>query len=341
MPGSLLSLPCRETSVIAEALLRRAFLAFYVALAVQPCIAREPAQRQKTVTLVVPFAAGGGTDTLARLVGARLQSALGQTVVVENRPGANGAIASRSVLGQATDGQALLFGSYSTHVIAPLASKQNTEAMSATLSGYTAIGVIAYAPLVLAVNAASPHRTLAQFISAAKAGQMTFGTFGAGSSAHLLGEIIAANMQARLLHVPYKGSAPATTDLVGGHVDSAILTAAAVQPFVASGTLRALAVSSKSRMPAMPDVPTFAEAGHGGLADTGWFAVFAPSKAPADVAAELSAALGRIATDPEFKSRMVELGLEPVGAALDAQALWRQSIASARAILKKANVDLD
>jgi tripartite-type tricarboxylate transporter receptor subunit TctC len=332
---------CGEFSVMVGIFSRRAVLALWVALAVHPCMAHESAQRQKTLTLVVPFAAGGGTDTLARLVGAKLQSALGQSVVVENRPGANGAVASRSVLGQPTDGQTLLFGSYSTHVIAPLASKQNTEAMQATLSGYTAIGVIAYAPLALAVNAASPHRTLAQFVSAAKAKQMTFGTFGAGSSAHLLGEIIAANTQARLLHVPYKGSAPATTDLVGGHVDSVILTAAAVQPFVANGALKALAVSSKSRMQAMPNVPTFAETGHDGLADTGWFAVFAPSKVPTEVAAELSTALSRIATDPEFKNKMVELGFEPVSAAEDAQALWRRSIASARAILKKANVELD
>ena len=326
---------------MAGIVLRRAVLAFWATLAVHPCVAHESAQRPKTVTLVVPFAAGGGTDTLARLVGAKLQSALGQAVVVENRPGANGAVASRSVLAQPADGQTLLFGSYSTHVIAPLASKQNTEAMQAMLSGYTAIGVIAYAPLALAVNTASPHRTLAQFVSAAKDKQTTFGTFGAGSSAHLLGEIIAANTQARLLHVPYKGSAPATTDLVGGHVDSVILTAAAVQPFVANGALRVLAVSSKSRMPAMPSVPTFAQAGHDGLADTGWFAVFAPSKVPTELAAELSTALGRIATDPEFKSNLVELGLEPVSAAEDAPALWRRSIASARAILKKANVDLD
>lgn len=319
-----------------------ALVALGIVLSLQPCQSQEPAQRQKTVTLVVPFAAGGGTDTLARQVGAKLQAMLDQAVVVENRPGANGAIASKSVLGQAADGQTLLFGSYSTHVIAPLASKQNGAAMSATLSGYTALGVIGYAPLALAVNSTSPHRTLAQFIDAAKGKQTTFGTFGTGSSAHLLGEIVAANTQAQLLHVPYKGSSPATTDLIGGHVDSVILTAAALQPFVASGTLRALAVSSKSRMPALPATPTFAESGQSGLADTGWFAVFASSKVPADVAVRLKSVLQRIAADPEFKSKLVELGLDPAGSeAADAQALWRRSIASARAILSKTKVDLD
>src|SRR6185436_4957375 len=122
--------------------------------------------------------------------------------------------------------------------------------------------------------------------------------------AHLLGEIIAANSQSLWLHVPYKGSAPAITDLIGGHLDSVILTATALQPFVAKGTLRALAVSSSSRMPVMPGVPTFAEAGQGGLADTGWFAVFAPSNVPPDVAAKLRSILRRIAGDPDFRNKL-------------------------------------
>jgi tripartite-type tricarboxylate transporter receptor subunit TctC len=321
---------------------RSAALVLVLVWALPLGFAQEPAQRAKSLTLVVPFAAGGGTDTLARVLGAKLQSALGQTVVIENRPGANGAVASRSLLAQPADGQTLLLGSYSTHVIAPLASKQNAEAANATLSEFSALGVIGYAPLALAVNAASPHRTLAQLIDAAKEKPTTFATFGAGSSAHLLGEIVAADTKARLLHIPYKGSAPATTDLVGGHVDSAILTIAALQPLVAKGTLRVLAVSSKTRVPAMPNVPTLTESGHTGLADTGWFAVFVPSKTPADVAARLTASLQRIATDAEFKVKLVELGLEPVdGGAQDAQALWQRSIASARAILKTTKVELD
>lgn len=322
-------------------ILRGAVLVLALGWALPPGFAQESAQRAKPLTLVVPYAAGGGTDTLARVIGEKLQSALGQTVVIENRPGANGAVASRSVLAQPGDGQTLLLGSYSTHVIAPLAAKQHTEAMNATLSEFAALGVIGYAPLALAVNAASPHRTLAQFIDAAKAKQATFATFGKGSSAHLLGEIVAADTKARLLHIPYKGSAPATTDLIGGHVDSAILTVAALQPFVAKGTLRALAVSSKARVPTMPDVATFAESGHAGLGDTGWFAVFVSSKTPADVAARLTSVLQRIAADAEFKAKLVEFGLEPVDGAQDAQALWQRSVASARAILKTTKVELD
>ena len=297
---------------------------------------------KKTVMLVVPYVAGGGTDTLARLVGTRLQGSLGQTVVIDNRPGANGAVATRSVLNQPADGQTLLFGSYSTHVIAPLASKQNTDAMAASLSGFSPLSIIGYAPLALAVKGTSPHRTLEQFLQAAKAKQTTFGTFGTGSSAHLLGEIVSANTQALLLHVPYKGSAPATTDLMGGHVDSVILTVAAIQPFVANGSLRVLAVSSRARIPAMPDTPTFAEAGQSGLADTGWFAVFAPAKAPANATASLTATLNRISTDPEFKARLIEMGLEPVTAGPeDAASVWRRSIESARTILKRVKFDLD
>lgn len=311
-------------------------------LVLQPGLAQAPAPRQKAVTLVVPFAAGGGTDTLARLVGAKLHATLGHAVIVENRPGANGAIASKSVLAQPADGQTLLFGSYSTQVIAPLAARQNAEAMGATLSGFTALAIIGYAPLALAVHGNSPHRTFGQFISAARSKQTTFGSFGAGSSAHLLGEILAANTQAQLLHVPYKGSAPASTDLVGGHLDSVILTVAALQPLVTNGTLRALAVSSSSRMPAMPNVPTFAEAGQSGLADTGWFAVFAPSSLPADLAGKLRSTLRQIAAEPEFRNKLIELGMEPTGSeAGDAQAMWRKSIDAARLVLKETKIELD
>lgn len=307
---------------------------------------RAPAQETPPVgrpfTLVVPFAAGGGTDTLARSLGTRLQAALGQPVVIENRPGANGAMASRSVLAQPPDGQTLLFGSYSTHVIAPLVAKQPAEAATAVLSGYTAVAVIGYAPLALEVNAPAPARTLAQFLDAARARPTTFGTFGIGSSAHLMGEIIAARSQAQLLHVPYKGSAPATVELMGGHVDSVILTVSALQPLVAGGSIRALAVSSKARMPALPQVPTLAEAGYHDLPDTGWFAVFLPAKAPAAAATRLTAALRRIVAEPDFRARLTEQGLEPVDrGAEDAQQFWQRSIESARAALKRTRVELD
>ena len=247
------------------------------------------------------------------------------------------------MLAQPADGHTLVLGSYSTHVIAPLASKQNAEMTKAALDGFTALGVFGHAPLLLAVNAASPHRTFAQFIESAKTRRTTYGTFGTGSSAHLLGEIVAANTQAQLQHVPYKGSAPATTDLLGQHVDSVILTVAALQPLVTKGELRALAVSSKARMPSLPQVPTFDESDQQGLAETGWFAVFVPAKAPADAMQRLATTLVKVLAEAEVKAKLVELGLEPVSAkeAIDAQAMWRRSVDSAKALLSRTKVELD
>lgn len=305
----------------------------------RPWAAESAAGAARPLTLVVPFAPGGGTDSVARLFGARLQALLGRTVVVENKPGANGVVASQAVLQQPADGHTLLLGSYSTHVIAPLAARRNLEAARATLGGYAALAVIGQAPLALAVDSASPSRTLAEFIERAKSQRTTYGSFGAGSSAHLLGQVIAHRTQAQLEHVPYKGSGPAITDLVGRHVDSVILTAAAVSAQVAAGSLRALAVSSRARLPALPGVPTFDECGHPGLAETGWFAWFAPAGTPEETRARLSAALATAAAEPAMRQRLVELGLEPPAAGEDPKALWQRSIESARSLLARIRFD--
>lgn len=306
-----------------------------------PRAAEDAAGPQRPLTLVVPFAAGGGTDSVARLLGARLQGLLGRTVVIANRPGANGLIASQAVLQQPADGHTVLLGSYSTHVIAPLASRQNPEAARATLSGYTALAVVGYAPLALAVESTSPSRTLAEFVDHAKAQRTTFGSFGAGSSAHLLGQVLASRTHAQLVHVPYKGSAPAITDLLGHHVDSVILTAAAIGAHVASGQLRALAVSSKARLAALPGVPTFSESGVAGLADTGWFSLFVPAKAPDEAKARLSAAMAAVTAEPAVHQRLIELGLEPPALREDPQALWQRSMDSARAMLSTITFDAE
>lgn len=301
--------------------------------------AQDTAGTQRPLSLVVPFAAGGGTDNVARLLASSLRARLGRNVVVENRPGANGLVASQALLQQPADGHALLLGSFSTHVIAPLATRRNAEPAHELLDGYSALAVVGYAPLALAVDRGSQAGTLAQFIERARAQRTTFGSFGAGSSAHLLGEILASRTRAQLEHVPYKGSAPAITDLLGHHVDSVILTAAAVSAQVASGQLRALAVSSKARLAALPGVPTLGEAGHGGLAETGWFALFMPARAPEQAKASIAAAMAAVSTEPALQQRLVELGLEPAAPGEDARALWQRSVESARGILARIRFD--
>ncbi|MEP7295797.1 MAG: tripartite tricarboxylate transporter substrate binding protein [Burkholderiales bacterium] len=295
----------------------------------------------RAITVVVPFSPGGGTDVLARLIGARLQAALGQPVVIDNRPGANGAIASRSVLSQPADGYTLLFGSHSTQVIAPLVARQAGRPMEPSPAAFTALSILANAPLVLAVNANSPYHTLAEYLASAKSRDTTFGTFGVGSSAHLLGAMLAATSLARLTHVPYKGSSPATTDLLGNQVDSVVLTVAAVDKLVEAGKLRALAVSSKARVSALPTVPTLSEAGFTVMSDTGWFAVFVPAKTSPEISDKLSASLARIMTDEAVRKKMLELGLDPIGSSMDeARTIWQRSLESAEAIMSKVKIDL-
>jgi len=295
----------------------------------------------RAITLVVPFSPGGGTDVLARLIGARLQAALGQPVVIENRPGANGILANRSVLNQPADGYTLLLGSYSTHVIAPLAARQAGRPVEPSPAAFTALSILANAPLALAVNARSPYRTLAEYLAGAKSKETTFGSFGVGSSAHLMGALLASTSHAQLTHVPYKGSSPATTDLMGHQVDSVILTVAAIDKLVDSGHLRALAVSSAQRVQALPTVPTLSESGFPGMADMGWFAVFAPTPVPHAVAERLSVSLVRIVADGTVRTKMAELGLEPVGSSMDdARTTWQRSLDSAASILSKTEIDL-
>ncbi len=302
-------------------------------------LARAATWPERPINLVVPFAAGGGTDTVARLIGQKLQAALGGTVVIDNRPGANGLIAARAVLQAPADGHTLMFGSNSTHVIAALASKQSVAPGKTMQEAFTIVSVMANAPLVLAVRTDSPAHDLRSFLQRARANKLSYGSFGAGSSAHVMGEVLAESAGIDLLHVPYKGSAPALTDLMGGQVDAVFLTVAAVEAMVTAGSVRPLAVTGLRRVRSLPAVPTFEELGVRDMGNAGWFAVFAPAGTPASVVSTLATALQAIAADADVQARMVALGLEPV-VSTPAQAMdtWRRSLAAAAPIVKKANI---
>lgn len=302
-------------------------------------LARAAAWPERPINLVVPFAAGGGTDTVARLIGQKLQAALGGSVVIDNRPGANGLIAARAVLQPPADGYTLMFGSNSTHVIAALASKQQVAPGKSMQEAFTIVSVMANAPLVLAVRADSPAKDLRAFLQRAKAGKLSYASFGAGSSAHVMGEVLAESAGVELLHVPYKGSAPAITDLLGGQVDAVFLTVAAVEAMVTAGSIRPLAVTGSRRVRSLPAVPTFEELSVRDMGNAGWFAVFAPAGTPAPVIAALARPLQAIAADAEVQARMVALGLEPVVSTPEqARETWRRSLAAAAPIVKRANI---
>ncbi|MGJ7530611.1 Bug family tripartite tricarboxylate transporter substrate binding protein [Variovorax sp. GB1P17] len=293
---------------------------------------------ERPIGLVVPFAPGGGTDILARLVAQKLGEQMGQTIVVDNKPGANGALALQAVERAKSDGYTLMFGSSSTHVLAPLMS-DDKKAMEGVRKKSVMVSIVAETPLVLAVSARSEISTLSQLRQVARTKSLTYGTFGTGSSPHVLGELLAARTGTQLLHVAYKGSSPAITDLRGGHIDSVFLTVAALSAQVESKEIRPLAVTGARRVQSLPDVPTFTEAGITGLGDSGWFAVFAPAGTPVAVLERLHAGVTKVMTLPQVQAKLVELGLQRApGNREEDAAAWDRSIIQTHKILRQIKI---
>ncbi len=272
--------------------------------------AQAPPYPARPLRLVVPFPAGGPTDIVARPLAQLLSQSLGQQVVVDNRGGAGGSIGADSVAKSAPDGYTLLLGTVGTHAINP--SLYRKLPYDATRD-FTPLGLVALAPMAIVVNPATPYRNLAELIAAARSapGTLNFGSAGNGTPGHLTGEMFAKAIGAELKHVPYKGSAPGLTDLLGGQIPLMFDPVQSVLQHVRGGKLRALAVSSLARSAVMPDVPTLNESGLSGFEATAWWAVFAPAGLPADVLAKLSAETKRAIADESFRSKLGELGVQP------------------------------
>jgi tripartite-type tricarboxylate transporter receptor subunit TctC len=261
----------------------------------------------KTITLIVPAAPGGTTDIAARMIAEPLSAALGQSVVVDNRAGANGTIAAVAVKRAAPDGHTLLMQYSGYHVISPHLVKGTPQW---DVKDLVPVANVLSAPQVIVVREGLPVKTMAELIAYAKAnpGKLNYASSGNGSLQHATGAMLEQQAGIQMTHVPYKGTGPALTDLLGGTVDLTFGTPPPFMPHIQSGKLRALAVTGKTRLPSLPNVPTTAEAGLPKLDATSWFAVFAPAKTPQPVIDKLAAEIQKVMSTPAFKQKATEQG---------------------------------
>lgn len=265
----------------------------------------------RPIKIIVPFAAGGTTDLLARLVGHAMTAKWGQPVVIENRGGAGATIGADMVAKSPPDGYTLLMGA-THHSIAQSAYRRVPYDFGHDFSPIT---IIALVPNVVVVNASVPAKTIEEFIALAKQkpGSLNYGTAGAGTAHHLIGEMFKLKTGTDIVHVPYRGSAPALADLIGGQVQVMFDTVTSALPQIKDGMTRALAVTTARRSTALPDVPTLAEGAVPGFDVGTWFGLLAPANTPPPVVEKLNRQLVEIINSPEAKARMLDLGAEPVG----------------------------
>jgi len=275
-------------------------------------LCQAPAYPAKPIRLVVPFPPGGATDILARDVAQKLTEAWGQSVVVDNRPGAGGNIGAELVAHASPDGYTLLMGTVGTHAInASLYAKMPYD----HIRDFAPVILVAGVPNVLVVNPALPVNSVAELIAYAKAnpGKLNFASSGNGTSIHLSGELFKVMAGVQMTHVPYKGSAPAVQDLISGQVQLMFDNLPPSLPQIKAGKLRALAVTSATRAPALPDVPTMAEAGLPGFEASSWFGVLAPAGTPPAIVAKLNAEIAKWLATPEAKERLSKQGANAAG----------------------------
>jgi tripartite-type tricarboxylate transporter receptor subunit TctC len=304
-----------------------------------------PAQAQdkwpsKPITYVVPFPAGGTTDILARLIGQKLGPALGTTVIIDNRPGAGGNIGSELVARAAPDGYTIMGGTISSHSINASLYKLSYD----PLKSFAPITLIGTNANVLVVNPASPVHSVKELIAAAKAkpGSLSFASAGNGTSQHLSAELFKTMAGIDMVHIPYKGSAPAIQDVIGGQVPLMFDTTVVAGPFIQSGKVRPLAVTSAKRVATLPDVPTMAEAGVPGYEVVSWQAMFAPAGTPPAIVQRLQTEVAAILKQPDVQERLAKLGVDPSGMAPQQLAEFQAAeIAKWAKVVKAANVKVD
>ncbi|MGH8617185.1 MAG: tripartite tricarboxylate transporter substrate binding protein [Burkholderiales bacterium] len=295
-------------------LIARCCVVLAVGAAGAPAFAADTAASypSRPIRLVVPYPPGGGNDTLARMIGQKLGEAWGQQVVIDNRPGAGTTIGTQIAARAVPDGYTLLLSSIATHALAPNLYKNPGYD---PVKDFSPITQIAVAPTVLVFNNAMPFRNLQEFIAAAKAapGKYSYASGGSGTPPHMAGAIFASMAGINLLHVPYKGGAPAQIDTIAGQTNMMFDTAASVMPQIKGGKLKAIAIARDKRLAELPDVATFSEQGVKGYEVNAWYSMHAPAGVPKDIVAKLNREIVRIVKTPEITERIKQLGSEPVG----------------------------
>lgn len=288
---------------------RRQFLAAVSLSAAWPWHVRaQQAFPVKGLRYIVPVAAGGGSDMVGRALTERLSKVLGQPIIVDNQGGGGGVIAAQATMRAAPDGYTLMQGYVATHGTSPATRKLPYDAVR----DFTPVAMIGSTPNVLAVNAALPVKDVAAFIDYVKRnpGKLSYGSAGAGSLTHLTAELFKQQTGAFMVHIPYRGIAPATTDLIAGQTQAMFPGLAAAMPHLRSGRLRALAVTGVQRHPALKDVPTLEEAGLKGFDAQQWYGVVGPAGMPAAVVKTLNDAIAQVLAQPEFKDKLTAEAVE-------------------------------
>ncbi|MFN7152522.1 MAG: Bug family tripartite tricarboxylate transporter substrate binding protein [Acidovorax sp.] len=331
MPNHLVPSRTRRTLLAAAAL----------ATAVQlfPTLAHA-AYPDKPITLVVPTAAGGGNDGMARVVALKLSTLLGQQVIVENKAGANGAIAAEFVARATPDGYTILFGYIGTHGMSPALQKLRYD----PIAQFEPIGMVSYSPTLMVVSPKVPAKTVSELVALTKAKPQDFNyaSAGNGTAPHFSAEIFKLESGAQMAHVPYRGAAPAMNDTMAGQTQVMFPSLFSAYPHVKNGKLRALALAGPKRSSLLPDVPTLEEAGVKGVEITQWYALFAPGKTPKPVVDQLNKALNTALADKDVARRIEEQGAVVDASTPEQLALTvRQEIAKWKGVVQKAQLTPD
>lgn len=309
----------------------------------QPAPARAPAAEaakypSRVVRVIVGFAPGGAVDVQSRVIAQRLTETLGQSVIVENRPGADGIVAADFVAKSPPDGHIVAYVS-AGHALNSILHAKTLPYHA--VNDFAAVSLIASGPLTLVVNRALPVKDLKELIALARArpGQLNFASAGSGGTMHLAGELLKATAKINIVHVPYKGGGQALNDVLGGQVELTFVGAPASMPHIRSGRLKVLAVTTAKRALALPDVPTVAELGYPDYELGAWYGLLAPARTPVAIVNQLSTELAKIVNTPDVREKLLALGIEPVGGtpAEFAEHLKRE-IARWTPIIQKAGV---